>query len=339
MSRASVSAEGVEWCFGFGGSSVGGRGTFLRGLSGVNGLARIIYLDLFLAKISIRKMSTRAKFPVSRSIRRAGAIAKRIISRANRPIVNTDIIIRKAAGNAVASFSKEFTLRIPSNGGIIVSFIKCIPRAVTPGRKGSFEIILGRSSGVLSRIIMINCNARGTGSIAKSVKIVAPSRVSSLPISGLNTTLTKRVPNLDVDNNSDHPNRKTAVSVHRSFSCSGSNNDAGPVIVVSSIVRVSTGDNLPALRAFGTLSPSRVRDVSILHSTDTTVCNSHTSRNTVVMGAGQNGSKTPGVGCSNGFKFGSTIKRPGALGKTTCKHFTGSFGLTGGGVDVSPSKG
>lgn len=207
-----------------------------------------------------------------------GAMGNAIISRGNVPVVKTGVIMTNAARNAIASVSNGFALRkMGGNSGLAVSCVKCVRRSLIIGRGSRCGVILGRSSRDLSRIMIINCNARGGMGLANTITTVNTSRVVRTPMTGVSGTLTNHLPNVHMRGANNAPNTRSDISVHKF---------KGPLVLMSKIRR-------PNFR----MSPGRVRDVSMLGSTSTTVCKIGTNGNIMLVAAGGNTRKGTRVAC------------------------------------------
>lgn len=225
------------------------------------------------------------------------SIGKRIGSSANRPMVNTGIIIGSGSSvNAVASLGKGFILDIPRGSALMVSFVNCGPIRV--GTTPDIAMALRRSTIVLRRTIIVNCNAIGGGSMANSIVTVSTSGVMGNVTASTSSLLINGTTNIDIVASNKTPKTKTAVHIHKNSSVS---TDGSPLVIVSKIpisgARVGNVNGpLSAIR------PGSVRAFAVLGSTSTaTVCNSHTSGNIVVVAAGGKRSKHIGMSCDNAF--------------------------------------
>lgn len=211
-----------------------------------------------------------------------------------RPVVNTDMIIGNAAGKAIASLSKGFAVRTSGDDILVISFVKCAPRRFAVGNGRAFcRVSLTRSARALSRIIMMNFNARGGIGLAKTITAISGGALRSHPIASISRTLRKIVPKLGVSVGSGNKQLSCgpAVGVHKAKGL-GAKSDTSPLILVSK-----------TRKSVGSLGPRSVTGVSILGSTTTsTVCNSHTPFNMVLIAAGSKRTKGTAVRCSGGFE-------------------------------------
>lgn len=216
-------------------------------------------------------------------------IANGIGSSSNRPIVKTDIIMGNGgAVKAVASFSKGFVLSIPTGDILIVSCVNCIARRIPATKGGSLRVILGRSAGALSRIIIVNCNARHGNSIADSMTDIGTSGFMGKTIGSIKRLVRKGMTNLTVAGPGNSPAKDARVHLHNA----GAVNKTGatPLMLVSKVPK-----------RLNAITPRSIRDISILGSNSTTtVCNAHNAGNIVLVAAGRTGKISVGrIRCGN----------------------------------------
>lgn len=232
------------------------------------------------------------------TMRRTGIVSKAIISRANRPIVKTGILIGNAAGNRVASLGKNFSVGIRrTSTALLISCINCIHRRIGTASNGVLGVMLIPSTGVVRRIIMANCNAFGGSTCTNSTTDIGGRGVTSIPSISFRSLLRKGTANMRFASTSNRPNSSTSLDVHNvnSFGTSGS-----PLCIVSkipiasnSVGSVDSSNNLSTVSAIGA---SSVRGVAVVGSTTTTsLCNSHTTGNIILVAAGGNGANGTSV--------------------------------------------
>lgn len=159
---------------------------------------------------------------------------------------------------------------------------------------------------------MINCNARGGIAMANSITDMSNRRLGTSPAAGLAGNVMNHVPNIVNFRATSRPNNNNAaVHVHNA----GSLNDGSPLIMVSNIP--SHSNNV------GQLGPARVRSVSMLGSTSTTVCNTHTTGNMVLVAAGHKGRNGPIISFGTDTNFSRPAHLPGVAGSCRCTAVLG----------------
>lgn len=230
--------------------------------------------------------------------RRGAALANAMLSRAKRPVVKTGVLIGNAAGKAAASLSKRFSLsmsHVPT--ALVVSCVNCNGRRVGTATKGVLGMIVTPSGGIVRRIIIANCNAFGGSTCTNSTSAIGTSGVGSVPTISFGSLLRNGTPKMRFDSSSNRPKTSSSLGVHnvKSFGTDGS-----PLCMVSkvpvhsnSVGAVDSSTNLSVVSAVG---DSSVRGVAVVGSTTTTsLCNSHTTGNMMLVAAGGNGDKGPRV--------------------------------------------
>lgn len=246
------------------------------------------------------------------SSRGIGGVGNAVGSSTKRPVVNTGMVLGKStAMKDVASVSNGFSLSIPDGTALRISCVNCGARSI-PVKGGSFlGVALGRSARALSRIIIMNCNSRGGIGIVNSVTSISDGTLRSHTIPSISGVLANRVSNIAVARRDNGPKRSTnAVHVHNINSFKTA---PDPLILMS---------KLP--NSLDSLAPTSVSGVSILGSTSsTTVCNSHTTGNIVLMAAGGKGRNGTHVVCGNSINVDRTARLPRLTRSCRCTRFCG----------------
>lgn len=220
----------------------------------------------------------------------AGRVANAIASAQNRALVNMGMAMLKAAANIVAGVSKGCSLGIPTNGSLGFSCINCVTRAMGMNSGSIVSVMLRRGDGTLSRIIMINCTIRGGIGLSNSMTAISAGTVRSHPMLGVKRTLRNTITGLGMSINSNRTSSSPSCGVHNAASL-GKNS---PLIIVSNIISADS--------RLGHVGPISVTGVSMLGSTtSSTVCNSHTTFNIVLIAAGSNDGRGLAIGCGGGF--------------------------------------
>lgn len=270
-------------------------------------------VTVLLSTMTISPLLKRGTCTTMRTARRRNGVGKAIISDGNRPIVNTGIVVRNAAANAVASVSKIFVVGTGPKRGLAVSFVNCGSMAIPTGT--SVGMALSSGSAVLNRIRIMTCNIRGGMDIAKTVSDMNSRRLVHAPMDSIAGILNNRVANLAAIRCSNRPNTSTtSVLIHNGTAF----NSSSPLVRISKI-----------RQDVASVSPGRVRDIAILGSTSTaTIFNVHNTGNIVLVAAGHNGRKGPGVS----FSASTDVLRPAGVirrtGSCRCTAFCGR--LVGG---------
>lgn len=244
-------------------------------------------------------------------------IGNGVESALNRSIVKTAVVRGGGTrGNSVDSVGKSFSLSMDPNTIVIVSCVNCMARRLGTVTKTPLGMMLGSSSHALSRIIMINFNSRGGTGLAKTISSVGVSRVvNSHPVVATSSTLRNAIPKLLISGDKGTPNDKGSFRLHNTCSINvggdskSCNTGITPLVLVSGM-----------RKDLSVLGPRSVRAMAMLGSTtSTTVCNTHTTNNIILIAAGHPGrTATFHLGCGGGFNFTATAGLPGRTSLVSC---------------------
>lgn len=232
------------------------------------------------------------------------------------------VLVGKASLKAVDSNGNCFAVGTGEKSVLVFGCLKfgsC--RCIISHTVDGLAISLGSSSRRLSRVIMANVSRRGEiGSISTMSSLSIAGGLSAGPVASLSRSLRNKVAKLGIARDSNLPKTSTTtVGVHN---VSALNADS-PLILMS---------NVPV--SVGRLSPGAVRDIAILGSTTTsTVCNTHTTGNIVIIGAGHKAPNGVDVSCGNCTNFRRTACLPRFIGTTSCVRV---MGITGTGMKKTP---
>lgn len=137
--------------------------------------------------------------------------------------------------------------------------------------------------------MIINCNMRGGMGLANTMKVTSDRVLRSHPVKGVTRNLRKTVPGLGVSFTDNGPGTTAAFGMHNTASLGKKR-----TLLLISKIRASS---------LSLLGPRSVRDMSMLGSTtSTSVCNTHTTFNIMLVAAGGKGGRRGiRVGCGGGF--------------------------------------
>lgn len=183
-----------------------------------------------------------------------------------------------------------------STGALIVSFINVRARRMAVGPR--MGMVLGSSSRLLRRIMIANCNAFGGTSFAKTTSAMGASALRSMPILSITSGLSNGITNIAFNSDSDGPNSMDDVHMHNVNSVG---TKGGPLCIVSkapiadkSLSRFACDSTKASV--LSSLGAGSVRSVAIVGSTTTTsLCNSHTTGNIIIVAAGDKGRNGAGM--------------------------------------------
>lgn len=241
---------------------------------------------------------------------RDGGLSKVIGSSGKSPLVKIGVSFGNDPAKAIANLSKQFSVLTTGKGVVRFSCMNCAARCVAINSTSSLAIMLRRSTGTLSRMIIATLNVGHTrGTLDCDIRRMGSSTVGSIGSTGFIGKLAKGITNMSVGQDSSNVNKTAHIIVHKT----GSVMKGGGILCIISNVpvngpsgnRVGGSCDAPKKnRNVSSFGPRSVRDLSVLaNPTTTTLCNSSTTGNIVLVGAGGKRRNGLGVSVSGGARF------------------------------------
>lgn len=263
-----------------------------------------------------------------RNGRRKGrqAVAK-IISSSVKPLVNIGMLVGNADGKYVASLSNGFALAAARTGPIVMfSCVNCAARRVPIGNGTPVGMVVTKSARRLRRIIIATLNVgHSRGTLSCGMRRIGASTVASGGSTGFIGSLDNGMTNIGVGTSSSNMNNMSGMIVHNAGSVVRS---SGTLCMVSNIPVFSNHNatkngrfsSRKSSRPVTSVGPRSVRSVSILaNTTTTTLCNSRTTGNTVIVAAGGNGRNGIDLAIDDGARFAGPFIVPDFRGHCNAK--------------------
>lgn len=211
-----------------------------------------------------------------------------MISGANRALPKISVTIGNAAQKIVASVGNTFRLGMDGKRALMFSCINCSRRRVLVAGRGVLGVQVRPAAVKLSRIIIMNCNARSGHAMASTVDGISKRALGTAPVGAIKRKLGNGVTNMHICGRGGAPNTRTAFLVHNNSSV---DRDGSPLVLISNMRHDATN-----------VGPGSVRSVRILGSTtSSTVCNSHTSGKIILVAAEGKGDNTPQIAFRTSF--------------------------------------
>lgn len=263
---------------------------------------------------------------------RARAIDNAMVSGSTgRPLVNTGMLVGNAAVKAIASLSKGCALRTDSGSVLMFSCLDVGAVRRPMGKHAMVGMGVTSSARALNRIMMATVNVgHRSRALACSTRAMKNGSIGSVGDIGVVGSLRNGDTNVVVAPGSAKTNNSSGVLFHNGGSV---DNGGRPLMMMSKIPivvgvagsRMSDGcknrqSNNSTVSAVG---PSSVTRVALLGNTSTTtLCNTMTTGNTVVVAAGS----TRSNGISIGMSDGAAVRDPVILPRfrAACKVDSGN---------------
>lgn len=158
-----------------------------------------------------------------------------VVDKAGEPIIGATILSKTSAkqDGTVTDIDGRFTLSIPVNSTIVVSFIGYTTAYIKVEGQKELRIVLEEDSKTLEEVIVVGYGTVKKADLAGSISVMDNKAFRDQPVTQVSQTLQGRVAGVQVDN-SAAPGGQVKIRVRGSASINRSND---PLYVVDGIVR------------------------------------------------------------------------------------------------------
>lgn len=202
-----------------------------------------------------------------------------VLDQTNEPIIGANVIEKGTTNGVITDINGNFTLSIPENATLHVSYIGYLMQEIAVRNQSSFQIILQEDLQMLDEVVVIGYGTRQRKSITGAVDQVNSSVIENRPVSNTMQALQGASANLIIQQKNMNPNDNSMNINIRGVSTMG-NND--PLIVIDGLISsTSTLNNM---------NPNDIENVSVLKDAGSAAIYGSRSANGVILVTTKKGS-------------------------------------------------
>ena len=203
-----------------------------------------------------------------------------IVDETGEPVIGANVVVSGTTNGTVTDFNGNFSLEVPENGTLDVSFIGYLTQSVSLKGKSDFRITLKEDTQKLDEVVVVGYGTRSRKSITGSVDQVNSEIFENRPVTNATQALQGASANLIIQSKNANPNDNSMNINIRGVSTMG-NND--PLIVIDGLVSSSSTLN--------NLNPNDIDNVSVLKDAGSAAIYGSRSANGVILVTTKKGSK------------------------------------------------
>ena len=207
-------------------------------------------------------------------------ITGQIVDELGEPVIGANVVVAGTTTGTVTDFDGNFTLEVPDNGILDVSYIGYLAQQIPLKGKDSFKIVLREDTQKLDEVVVVGYGTRSRKSITGSVDQVNNEVFENRPVTNATQALQGASANLIIQSKNANPNDNSMNINIRGVSTMG-NND--PLIVIDGLVSSSSTLN--------NLNPNDIDNVSVLKDAGSAAIYGSRSANGVILVTTKKGAK------------------------------------------------
>lgn len=273
----------------------------LRGVCGCKNSHAFLVLGLSAAMFT-GIMPMRAENPVygkavfGQTVNQARSIAGTVLDENGDPMIGVSVLIQGTTIGTITDFDGKFTLEVPENATLVISYIGYKTQHLKVGNQRAFAIKMESDNEVLDEVVVIGYQTVKRRDLTGSVASVSGKTVSVMPVSNVAQAMQGKLPGVNVTSQDGRPDASISIRVRGGGSISQSNE---PLILVDGIT-VNSLNDIPS---------DQVESIDVLKDASSTAIYGARGANGVIL-VTTKGAKEGKVAVSyNGYvKFNTPVK-------------------------------
>jgi TonB-dependent SusC/RagA subfamily outer membrane receptor len=208
------------------------------------------------------------------------AVVKGLVKDTNGDgIIGASVLQKGTTNGTVTDLDGNFTLNVPKNSVLQVSFIGYKTTEVPVEGKSSLTITLVEDSKALEEVVVIGYGTARKSDVTGSIASVGGEKLREVPSTDITQALQNRVAGVDMSQTSTQPGASMQIRIRGTRSLTASND---PLIVL---------DGVPFMGSISDINPNDIKSMDILKDASSTAIYGSRGANGVILITTEKGSK------------------------------------------------
>ncbi len=226
-------------------------------------------------------------------------ITGRVTDSQGEPIIGANVLeIGNTSNGTITDVNGDFSLTMPADGKIRVSFIGYSDQVLTLNGRSSVVVRLLEDTKLLDEVVVVGFGTQKKVNLTGSVSVVTADEIQERPVSNVAQALQGMVPGLQISQNTGNLETNPSINI-RGTGTIGQGSSGNPLILIDGM----EGD-------INSLNPQDIENISVLKDAAASSIYGSRAPFGVILITTKSGS-TEGktnVNYNNSFRFGTPIK-------------------------------
>lgn len=198
-------------------------------------------------------------------------VTGKVLDETGQPLIGASVRIKGLKGGASTDSKGAFTLSVPDNAILIVSFLDYITQEVPVNGQTSITVKLQPSEKSLNEVVVVGYGTQKKSDVTGSIASVDASAIAKAATTDATGALQGRMPGVVVVKNVARPGAGYSINIRGTHSIGGSNS---PLFVI---------DGIPTTSGLNDLNPTDIDKIDVLKDASATAIYGSRGANGVVI--------------------------------------------------------
>lgn len=230
------------------------------------------------------------------------AVTGNVKDATGEPVIGASVVEKgKTSNGTITDLDGNFSLKVPANGSIIVSYIGMKTKEIAVKGQTKVNVTLEDDSKALDEVVVIGYGTVQKKDLTGSVSSVSAKQLESIPVSSASEALQGKMAGVQITTSEGSPDADVKIRVRGGGSLS---QDNSPLYIVDGFPVSSISD----------IAPTDIQSVDVLKDASSTAIYGARGANGVIIittKSGKEGKTQVNLGASFGFR--NVVKQVGVL--------------------------
>lgn len=169
--------------------------------------------------------------PITEQVRTKIQVSGVVVDSNGEPLIGATIREKESGNGTITDVDGKFTLSIPVDAVIVVSYVGYRDKLIAVNGKTSFKIELEDDTETLGEVVVVGYGIQKKANLSGSVDQITSTQLEQRPMTDLSKGLQGMVPNLNVDFTSGEPGQAANINIRGEASING----GSPLILIDGV--------------------------------------------------------------------------------------------------------
>ncbi|MDR1884322.1 MAG: SusC/RagA family TonB-linked outer membrane protein [Prevotella sp.] len=243
-----------------------------------------------------------------------------VMDESGEPVIGASVMILNTATGTLTDLDGKYSLTIPSNATVKISYIGYITQEIPVKGKTTLNVVLKEDLKLLDEVVVVGYGTQRVKDLTGAATAVKMDDIENLPGASIVDALAGQVVGLNVTQSNGRPGATGTLSIRSPAPALTANPTFGPLVVIDDVVQVSELGE-PDMTAFNMLDHSEIENITVLKDASAAIYGSRASSGVILVKTKRGHMGAPKISYSTKLDFADAVSHT----KTMNAYETGIF--------------